>query len=226
MTKKMKKYENVDIAECLAKVVEVNTEHYKGDYQYDLDKFREAAKAGDGEGKHFFWLSRRNGTECFTERAAYMKDSYEFNAWTYYARYPDEIRAYAVVIKSVERDVVIGDLYELDYPAHIAELKKDALDIKDVCLKYEDGTKVVVNYDNYGKCGAVFQDVISRHFEQESDELMKVTLLAARKAREENSSSATFKITPAPLVERCADAADVALSANDDNPVPTHTQDR
>ena len=68
----MRKYANVDVPATLGAVMEVNTEHYKSDFEYDLTMFREAARNPDGENNHLLWLSRQSGTECFCEREAYL----------------------------------------------------------------------------------------------------------------------------------------------------------
>lgn len=36
----MRKYENVDIIAALGTVMQINTEHYKSDFQYDIERFQ------------------------------------------------------------------------------------------------------------------------------------------------------------------------------------------
>ena len=71
----MRKYENVDIIASLGAVMELNTEHYKSDFRYDMEMFMEAAQHPTEENTHLLWLSRHCGTECFRERDAYLKES-------------------------------------------------------------------------------------------------------------------------------------------------------
>ena len=63
----MRKYENVDIVSSLGAVVELNTEHYKSDFKYDIEMFKEAAKNPNGENNRLLWLSRQSGTYCHLE---------------------------------------------------------------------------------------------------------------------------------------------------------------
>jgi hypothetical protein len=69
----MRKIENVDITAALGAVLEINTQHYKGDFRYDIEMFR-AATEPDGENNYLLWLSRPSGTECFKERDAHIRD--------------------------------------------------------------------------------------------------------------------------------------------------------
>lgn len=145
----MRKYENVDVIAALGAVMEANTEHYKTDFQYDIEMFQKAAAAPDGDINRLLWLSRPSGTECFYERDAYMKESYANHAWLYYADTQDPIRAYAVEITGAEGDKVIGNLYELDYKKHTAQLGKDTLNAAEITLRFENGTEGRYSYDDY-----------------------------------------------------------------------------
>ena len=60
----MRKYENVDIIAALGAVVELNTEHYKSDFKYDIEMLKDAARNPDSDNDHLLWLSRNSGTEC------------------------------------------------------------------------------------------------------------------------------------------------------------------
>lgn len=147
----MRKYENMDIVAALGAVVELNTEHYKGDFKYDIETFKEAAKHPDGENNRLLWFSRHSGTHCLQEREVYIKDTSAFNTWNAYGKLlgspdfyrpvivEDRILAYAVNITGVEKGRIKGDLYELDYRDHIRQLDKLALPLHTVTAVYKDG---------------------------------------------------------------------------------------
>ena len=149
----MRKYENVDVLAALGAVVELNTEHYKSDFKYDVERFKEAAKHPDGENNRLLWMSRQSGTWCFPERDAYVKDTEAFNTWNGYATIlgdinsymstvivQDRILAFAVDIKGVENGRVKGDIYELDYRDHTRQVQRAALPLHTVTAAYKDGT--------------------------------------------------------------------------------------
>ena len=137
----MRKYENVDIIASLGAVMELNTEHYKSDFRYDMEMFMEAAQHPTEENTHLLWLSRHCGTEFFRERDAYLKESQANHTWTFHATTGDSILAYAVEITGLQDGKVMGNLYELDYRQHAAKLEQQALSVQEVSLKFEDGTE-------------------------------------------------------------------------------------
>jgi hypothetical protein len=158
----MRKYENVDVIATLGAVVEINTEHYKSDFKYDIEKIREAAKHPDGENTRLLFMSRQSGTWCVKEREAYIKDAEAYNLWNGYATIlgdiksymstvvvQDRILAFAVDIKGAENGRVKGDVYELDYREHIRQLNRVALPLHTVTVKYEDGTELKLPHEEY-----------------------------------------------------------------------------
>lgn len=149
----MRKYENVDVIAALGAVMDANTEHYKTDFQYDIEMFKKAAAAPDGDINRLLWLSRPSGTECFYERDAYLTGNYANHAWSYYADTQDSIHAYAVEITGRDKGRVVGNLYELDYKSHVRQLERDALPAASVTVKYEDGAERNFPYDVWNKRG-------------------------------------------------------------------------
>jgi len=206
----MRKYENVDIVAALGAVVELNTEHYKSDFKYDIETFNKAARNPDGENDHLLWLSRRSGTWCFQERDVYIKDTAAFNTWNGYADilgsqsyYPtvivnDRILAFAVEIRGIENGRVKGDLYELDYRDHIRHINKYALPIHTVTVKHEDGTVFTLPPAEYdGKRERLaFQHgkVTDSKANPEDAGALRDILKQAREQRESESRPAAFKL--------------------------------
>jgi hypothetical protein len=206
----MRKYENVDIVAALGAVVELNTEFYKSDFKYDVEKFKEAAKHPDGENNRFLWLSRHSGTWSFPERDAYIKDTEAFNYWNGNATLlgspdfyqtvvvQDRILAYAVTVKGFENGRIKGDLYELDYRDHIRHLSKAALPRHTVTASYEDGTTLTLPPAEYdGKRERLYhQHGQVKDFQSDPEDAgaLRDILKQARDKREKEAFPAVFKV--------------------------------
>ena len=195
----MRKYENVDVVAALGAVVELNTEHYKSDFQYDIDMFKAAARNPDGENNRLLWLSRQSGTECFKERDVYLIESQAHNSWTYYAdRRGEGLHAYAVEITGFVNGRVMGNLHELDYRQHASEVQKSALHVVAVSVKYADGADLHLPYKEwdgqrerlYHQHGEISR--LRREPENEGD--IQAVLKTSRAKREKESRPATFKV--------------------------------
>ena len=206
----MRKFENVDIVAALGAVVELNTEHYKGDFKYDIDMFKKAARNPDGENNRLLWLSRHSGTYCFPERDVYIKDTAAYNYWKGNATIlgspefyqtvvvQDRILAYAVNIKGVENGRIKGDLYELEYRDHVRHLSKTALPRDTVTVKFEDGTNLTLPHAEYdGKRERLsFQhgSVTDYKANPEDAAALRDILKQAREQRDKDSRPAAFKV--------------------------------
>ncbi|WP_250228662.1 hypothetical protein [Anaeropeptidivorans aminofermentans] len=147
----MRKYENVDIIAALGAVMEINTEHYKSDFKYDVEMFKQAAVQPDGDNNRLIWFSRQSGTECFRERNTFIKETSAYNTCQYYAGTKDTLLTYAVEITGMEGGKVMGNLYELDYRRQAARLEKDAQQPTEVTLFLADGTEKRLPYEEYNK---------------------------------------------------------------------------
>jgi len=209
----MRKFENVDIVSALGAVVELNTEHYKGDFKYDIEMFKNAAQAAqnpNSENSHFLWLSRHSGTYCFNERDVYVKDTAAHNYWMGSADIlgtqtsnptiivNDRIQAYAVKITGIENGRIKGDLYQLDYRGHVRHLNKTALPKHTVTVKFEDGTKLTLPHAEYeGKRNSLYYQhgkVIYLKSNPEDRGALRDILKQAREQRDKNATPATFKV--------------------------------
>lgn len=145
----MRKYENVDVISTLGVIMEINTEHYKSDFQYDIENFKKAAAAPDAENTHLLWMSRPSGTWSFRERDVYVKDSSANHTWSIYADTRDTILAYAVEIIGENGGKVMGNLYELDYMRHVKEVNRHAQPPVDVTLFLAEGGDKQISYEEY-----------------------------------------------------------------------------
>ena len=194
----MRKYEHVDITASLGAVMEVNTEHYKSDFKYDMEMFNRAAAHPDAENTRLLWLSRQSGTECFYERDAYLQESYAHTAWIYHAGGSDNTLAYAVEITGIEDGKIMGNLYELDARQHAAKLERDSLPAAFVTLKFEDGTKGRYPYEDYDRRKYSLIDehgkIIEKRLESENEDTLRGLLTDARRKREKECHPAMFKV--------------------------------
>jgi len=207
----MRKYENVDVVAALGAVVELNTENYKGDFKYDVEQFKEAAKHPDGENNRLLWMSRQSGTWCVRERDVYVKDTEAFHLWNNYARIigdiksyqsavvvQDRILAYAVEIKGIENGRIKGDLYELDYIDNVRQLNRNALPRCTVTAKFEDGTCLTLHHaDYYGKKDRLYHQhgkVTDYRVDPADPDALRDVLKQARDLREKEARPAAFKL--------------------------------
>jgi len=207
----MRKYENVDIVAALGAVVELNTEHYKSDFKYDIEMFKAAARNPDGENNRFLWFSRHSGTHCLQEREVYIRDTSAFNTWNAYGKLlgspdfyrpvivEDRILAYAVNITGIEKGRIKGDLYELDYRDHIRQLDKHALPLHTVTAEYKDGTTVTLPHKEYD---AKHMSLYHQHGQlqtltphPENAGALRDVLVQARERREADARPAAFKVS-------------------------------
>lgn len=193
----MRKYEHVDIIASLGAVMEINTEHYKSDFQYDKEMFIKAAKQPDAENTRLLWLSRSSGTECFYERDVYLAESYAHHSWLYHTEGRDGILPYAVEITGMEGGKVMGNLYELDAYQHSSHLKRDTLPAAFVTLKFEDGTGGCYSYEDYDNRKYSLIDrhgkILDKHLEPENEAELQARLHAAHREREKYRP-AVFKV--------------------------------
>ena len=228
----MRKYENVDIVAALGAVVELNTEHYKSDFKYDIDMFKKAARNPDGENNRLLWLSRHSGTYCFQERDVYIKDTAAHNYWHGSATLlgspdfyrpvivNDRILAYAVNITGIENGRIKGDLYELDFRDHIRQLDKTALPKHTVTVKFEDGAKLTLPHAEYdGKRERLLYQhgkVTDYRVNPEDAGALRDILKQARDRREGDARPAAFKLrvqNPKPSIKQQIAAGQKQLAA-------------
>ena len=137
----MRKYLDVPVIEFLQKVVDENTETYQEDFEIDKVIFAEVADGGRLEGNVRLWMSRKHGTECMSEQEVFVKDSPAYTHWGYFDNdfVGESIKAYAVEVTGVQDGVVYGNIYELDYKAHVAEVRGCAVESGLVHKVFQDG---------------------------------------------------------------------------------------
>lgn len=142
-------FEGVDVLDFLGQVVELHTQHYKDDFDMDKELIPKLALSGEPEDRRLLWMSRPCGTYTLREREVYLEGSYANNVWRFYhEQTKDPVLAYALSIKDVQDGKVIGNIYPLDYPSHVERLKLLTCPIEKVSVLFEDGTNVIIPYQN------------------------------------------------------------------------------
>lgn len=145
----MRKFINCDVFAVLNEIMRHNTEHWQEDFNIDKEILSEAAEEKDKTDKRFLWMSRSCGTHCLKEKDVYLKGTSQHNAWRYYNEQSnDKVIAYAVELDGFKDGILKGDLYELDYPTSVAYIRRNAVPITKVKLYCDNGSEIVLPYDD------------------------------------------------------------------------------
>ena len=154
-------FENVDVLETLQKIVEHNTDYYQTDFQYDIEKLREAA-ADRNAGRHFFWMSRGGGTWCFAEPEVYIRNTSQHNTWDYYGGSKSEhINPFWIELKGMRDEKVMGDIVEIDYQKHLDYLCTHSFEPSAVEIVFKNPNDVrTFSYQEYDQN---FQSIAQRY---------------------------------------------------------------
>ena len=141
------RFEGVDILDALGQIMELHTQHFKQDFDLDKELIPKLAISADPEDRHLLWMSRPCGTYTLRERETYLDGSYENSVWKYYyEQSKDPVLAYALSIKGIQDGKVMGNIYPLDYPAHVERVKLLTCPIEKVTVTFEDGAVVTLPY--------------------------------------------------------------------------------
>lgn len=141
------RFEGVDILDALGQIMELHTQHFKQDFDLDKELIPKLAVSADPEDRRLLWMSRPCGTYTLRERETYLDGSYENSVWKYYyEQSKDPVLAYALSIKGIQDGKVMGNIYPLDYPAHVEQVKLLTCPIEKVTVTFEDGAVVTLPY--------------------------------------------------------------------------------
>lgn len=134
------KFSNVDILSFMGNVVQKHTKHYQSDFEIDREMLTEAADRQEQQDKTFIWLCRTAGTWLLLERNTLLKDTREFNTFSFYAEQTsDPILAFVVEVIGGAQGSVMGNIYALDYMAHYKHIQTASLKSETVVMQYEHG---------------------------------------------------------------------------------------
>lgn len=145
----MRAFIDVDAQECLRRVTEENTVHYRADFEYDIHALKAAAL--NGYLRDFLWMSRESGTYLFNHKHVFVKGISEHNTWLYYRDHPEEIRAFFVHVDGIRDGKPRGYLAELDYTEHCRQVEQMAISATVVQIDFQDGQRRTFDYADYNK---------------------------------------------------------------------------
>lgn len=183
----MQKFENVDLIETLRQIMQIHTEYYTDDFDYDIKAIRQAAHSDRSEDKNLLWLSRTHGTHCFYEKDVFIKDTNANITWKHWIDNKSETPiAYAVKIAYMENGTVFGNLYQLDYEQSVSQVKANAVKADNQILHYEFGDELTDfgkyfsadDHKTYGK-------FVGLDYVPNDEELLKSNLRSIRNERNE-----------------------------------------
>lgn len=139
------KFMGVDLLDTMSRIVEAHMKFYKSDfYADDMRHLQETAAEQTQDGKCFLWLCRTHGTWLLDERNTFIRTTFEYNTFTFYAEnHVDEVLCYLVEVTGCEGDRPIGNLYALDYRQYACRVAAAALEPSTLILNYEKGTRCV-----------------------------------------------------------------------------------
>ena len=154
-------FQNVDVLETLQKIVEHNTDYYKTDFQYDIEKLGEAAADRNAQ-RHFFWMSRGGGTWCFAEPEVYIRNTSQHNTWNYYGGSKSEhVKTFWIELKGMRDEKVMGDIVEIDYQKHLDYLCTHSFEPAAVEIVFKNPNDVrTFSYQEYDQN---FQSIAQRY---------------------------------------------------------------
>lgn len=140
----------VDLLDTLEKIMKLNTEHYQSDFAYDRETIADIHKHEEPADQWFLWLSRKSGTHCFPEQNVFILDYSENNTWCYYADHApdDSILAYAGNVTGKMNGCLIGNLFHLDYKAHVQYVKRNSFALAGIEYVFQDGYRCVLAPNN------------------------------------------------------------------------------
>jgi len=156
---------------------------------------QKAAEDSHGS-RHFLWLSRGCGTWCFEERDVYIRNTHAFNTWDYYNNFSENVKAFAVEIESLQGKTVVGHVFELDYKAHIEDIRKNCLNAHavEVVFKHSDNSSGNIrkfDIDEYNSAwysiGQRYGQIEALRYELDNEYQLQDILYQARQVRILNS---------------------------------------
>lgn len=179
------KFSSMDVLAFMGDVVQKHTQHYQSDFEIDKEMLRRAADRQEQQDKTFIWLCRTYGTWCLLERNVFLKDTREYNTFTFYMEQTSEpILAFLIEITSGTGDSIIGNIYVLDYSTYYNHVRSIALNAESVLLQYEHGyriKKATEHVDGYPDTD--YGNLVSIQYQPQSQEELTALLWREWKER-------------------------------------------
>ena len=235
MAKTLHKYMDIDILSFLEQEMKRNTQHYQSDFEIDKGMIERCIHSKRSEDKVLLWMSRSMGTHCLRECEAFIQDTAAYNTWRFYAEQTGKsIVAYTVELTSIRDSAIRGNVYELDYASHAAEVAAKAVPYQDCEKVFEDGYVDRVSFDrsSYG----YYYNLVDQHgsivdslvFPRDPERLTQV--LREQKAARDKLTPALYEKNNSkqPLCEKikAAESRSMELNASSDFQKESMTIDR
>lgn len=189
------RFENVNVIETLRKIMRNITEYYHSDFEYDIAKLQRAAEDSHGN-RHFLLMFRQFGTWCFEERDVYIHNTHANNTWILYKYSNENTKTFAVEIKDLQNKDIIGHVFEMDYKAHIDDIRKNSLNAQSIVItdKHPDGNGCCIlklsadEYNNnWYSIGKRYGEIGTLSYEVADEQYLQDVLCKARQKRILNS---------------------------------------
>lgn len=179
------KFEGIELLSVMGSIVGVHTEHYRSDFDIDRKILTEAAGRHDRTERTYLWLCRTMGTWLLSERDVFIRNTREYNTFSFYAEQASEgVIAYAVEVTGMDGNAVIGNLYTLDYLLQYRYVVSSAVNPGSVLFVYENGQRVKsVDTPIYGYDDTDFGKFQYFEFQPESSSSLSWLLSDERRKR-------------------------------------------
>lgn len=135
--------------------MQTNTKHYQSDFDMDIKTLTQAVKKQSPEDKRYLWMSRPEGTWCLKEMDIFIRGTWEYNTFCFYAEQTrDRILVFAVELTGMEKRAVMGNIYELEYQELYRHIKDVSVERGNTKMIYENGNrmqaaeKCITGYDD------------------------------------------------------------------------------
>lgn len=192
------KFEDMDVLDALGKIMELHTKHYKDDFDLDKELLAKLAVSEHTEDRRVLWMSRPCGTYTLRERDVYLQDSHENKVWNFYHEQTnDPVLAYALNLKGIQNGKITGDIYPLDYAAHVEWTKLLTCPITQVTVCFEDGASAIIPYASRRQ---KINELMPEHgtpksmrYSPENERELSVILSRERLKREHHARPGNFK---------------------------------
>lgn len=181
------KFVNTDILKAMQIIVDGHVKHYQSDFDIDAESIKEAALKKERTERIFVWLCRECGTWLLRKKDVFIQGTRENNTFNFYAeqKYKD-ILCYVVEVRTLDRDVVMGNLYSLDYSEHYRHVQTAAVSAGNIIVAYEKGERILPPTAHFG----AYPDYelgrfVSYKFVPESQEQLETVLLNEKRNRQQ-----------------------------------------
>lgn len=116
-------------------------------FQYDQEMFLEGLEKGE---RDFIWMTRESGTQCLSEKNAYLQETSGNHQCHFYLP-NDDVKAYFVHLDSMENGNLTGSFYPVNKEQLLEHIDKNEVHVGSVEILPSQGESFVVSYKEYEK---------------------------------------------------------------------------